>query len=328
MNGLFVHDEMRANGSIHNRALGVMLKSNLITLQPQLQAAIAASFEAEIASGTVDCQGFVKIQAFKMAKNIIVKANSSAFFGTHLANDSAFLDAALRYPEDVVVASEALRFVPSILASKVASFITRRGRAANTLVERLTPIVNDRLNRRHKTTITGDDAMPDLIQLIVDSGSGSNMWTAEKIVQVILGVWFASVHQVAMSVVYALFDLCSHPQYVAPIREEFIKHAGQTDELVALDSFLKESARLNPSDSIAIRRKALVPFYFSDGVHVPAENVICVPLSAILRDPGHYHNAEHFDGLRFCNGSATTTISKFTHSEPSFPLWGLGKRSW
>ena len=57
MNGLNVHDEMKANGSIHHRVLVVLLRSNLTLLQPQLQDAIAASFGEALASKTVNTQG-------------------------------------------------------------------------------------------------------------------------------------------------------------------------------------------------------------------------------------------------------------------------------
>ena len=77
-----------------------------------------------------------------------------------------------------------------------------------------------------------------------------------------------------------------------------------------------------------MRRKALVPYTFSDGTHVPAGNVVCVPLRAILHDSAHYENADDFNGFRFCDKIATESLSKLTDTEPKFPLWGLGKRSW
>lgn len=81
------------------------------------------------------------------------------------AADQDFLDAALRYPNDVFVASETLRFSPPMLARyppilrdapqqtltknrRVADWITRRGEATKILVGRLTPVVQDRLGDR------------------------------------------------------------------------------------------------------------------------------------------------------------------------------------
>ena len=52
---------------------------------------------------------------------------------------------------------------------------------------------------------------------------------------------------------YALYDLCDYPEYLEPLRreKEVQGHAwsGSLDQMPLLDSFLKESARLNPSDS-------------------------------------------------------------------------------
>ena len=50
--------------------------------------------------------------------------------------------------------------------------------------------------------------------------------------------------------VYALHDLCLHPEYVAPLREELEAQYGDFEKtgqgLHLLDSFIKESARLTP----------------------------------------------------------------------------------
>ncbi len=108
----------------------------------------------------------------------------------------------------------------------------------------------------------------DIIQWTVNTMPRQKPWPTEKIVQVIIGLWFASVHQLTMvgvglallswlvsrlnmaqSVVYGLYDLCQNPQYVTPLREEFHSHGGQVSKLVLMDSFLKESARMHPSDS-------------------------------------------------------------------------------
>ena len=83
-----------------------------------------------------------------------------------------------------------------------------------------------------------------------------------------LALWFGSVHQLAMvrgslwsiahywprqSFVYALYDLCDHPEYIDQLRMELRQADGESrnylDGLPFLDSFLKESARLHPSDS-------------------------------------------------------------------------------
>ena len=55
------------------------------------------------------------------------------------------------------------------------------------------------------------------------------------------------------SFVYTLYDLCEHPEYIDRLRKGLAQTEGEwwnsLDSLPFLDSFLRESARLNPSDS-------------------------------------------------------------------------------
>lgn len=57
------------------------------------------------------------------------------------------------------------------------------------------------------------------------------------------------------AIVYALYDLCRHPEYIETLREEIKQHSKEEaagdyyEHMYRLDSFLKESARFSPSDS-------------------------------------------------------------------------------
>ncbi|KAL8655965.1 MAG: hypothetical protein Q9210_000562 [Variospora velana] len=127
--------------------------------------------------------------------------------------------------------------------------------------------------------------------------------------------------------VYAIDALCEHTEYIKPLREEMQQHLGKGEsDMPLLDSFLKEAARLYPSDSIAVRRKALIPFTFSGGIKVKKDEVACVPLRAIMRDPQNYAGGPAFDGFRFVNSDGTKKNSRFADGDAKFPMWGLGRR--
>lgn len=144
MNKLGVDDKMRANGSVHSHVLLVQLKSNFTLLQPQLQGTIATSFAEEIASKAANTQGKITILLLIMMRLTPIRLHRSSGFHNDVleqtitpsldvilvsiettrkrnvllisvAQDPVFLEAAL-YPQDVFIASEALRFMPSILA--------------------------------------------------------------------------------------------------------------------------------------------------------------------------------------------------------------------
>lgn len=332
MAGLEVKDQMSANGSLHSRVLRVVLTSHMSTLRPMLQKVIADVMRDEITSGQMLADDWTSVHSFSMAKNVIRTTNSSVFFGSELSEDPKFLEAAMQYPEDLLFASEVVRLTPSFLKSTTGRIVTRQGRAANTLVKYLAPIVEQRL--MNQTSQSSQPKQLDCIQWLIDTNSRKTPWSVEKIIQVLLGLWFASVHQLAISIVYGLVDLCDHPEYIKALRDEtkdyFLMNRGEVDlnNMPFLDSFLKESARLHPSDSISIRRKVLRPFTFHDGVHVPAGDVVCVPLRAMMYDETNFANAMEFNGFRFVSEDGASNTSKLTDGDTRFPLWGLGRRAW
>ncbi|KAK8932623.1 Ent-kaurene oxidase [Metarhizium anisopliae] len=75
------------------------------------------------------------------------------------------------------------------------------------------------------------------------------------VVHELIAVWFGSVHIASTTACAAIYDLCDRPEYVDILREEIEqtgwealdKAGGQI--LPLMDSFLKESARLNPIES-------------------------------------------------------------------------------
>ncbi|KAL8885607.1 MAG: hypothetical protein Q9192_006618, partial [Flavoplaca navasiana] len=328
MYGLDVKDVMSHNGSLHSRVLRVLLTSHLADLQASMLDKVRAVMADEITSSKIAYDGWTGIKSFRMAKHLIRTANSGVFFGEELSRQSRFLTAALQYPDDLLIASEILRFVPKMVAPLAAPILMRNRRGLKVMVEYLVPMIQGRLN-------DGDSskAKPlDCVQWIIDSNPKREPWPPEKIIQAVLGLWFASVHQPAIQLVYAIDALCKHSEYMEPLREEIQKHLrkGESalpfDEMPLLDSFLKESARLYPSDSISVRRKALSTFTFSDGSEVKKGEVACVPLRAMMRDDENYDEATVFNGFRFVNSDGSKNTSKFADGDRKYPLWGLGRR--
>jgi len=68
-----------------------------------------------------------------------------------------------------------------------------------------------------------------------------------------MSIWYAAVHPTAITLAFAIQDLCLHPEYVPALREEIStqhsRFAQTAQGLPLLDSFIKESARLTPIES-------------------------------------------------------------------------------
>lgn len=233
--------------------------------------------------------------------------------------------------DDLLIASEILRFVPKIVAPLAAPILMRNRRGSQVMVEHIVPMIQRRLE-----AITCGDSPGikplDCVQWIIDSNPKREPWSPEKIIQAVLGLWFASVHQPTIQLDYAIDALCKHPEYTNPLREEIQQNLGKGESALAfdgmplLDRFLKKSARLDPSDSISVRRKALSTSF--DGSEEKKGEVACVPLRAMMRDPENYHEATTVNGFRFVNSEGTKNTSKFAEGDRKYPLWGLGRRIW
>ncbi|PYH86450.1 cytochrome P450 [Aspergillus uvarum CBS 121591] len=354
MNGLEYDDCMSANGTVHQRALQAELRSHLPALTQPLHNCIAQALTAEITAHKPQSGEWRAVPIFPMAKRLITATNALVFFGPEVSSDQVFLDAALEYPEHLMETAEALRLLPAWAAPFAAPYLMRRHRALKILLDRLTPVVEARI--RNTTTTTASEHA-DCIQFFVNAAARKNKqheWPAQRIIQVLLGVWFASVHQPAMCLFYALDDLCLHPEFTSALRDEVRATILTTTTSIAqqpeinpthlplLTSFLKESARLHPTDSISLRRKVLQPFTLNDGTTLAKDDVACIPLRPILRDPELYPDPHTFNPYRFIittpnnpgkleedNPTPTTrtTSSEFTDADVTFPIWGLGKRA-
>ena len=152
-----------------------------------------------------------------------------------------------------------------------------------------------------------------------------------------------------------------HPEYIDLLRSEIESQSSldyhSLENLPLLDSFMKETSRLNPVDAgkpynergnlyvnlimtcvVGVRRKALRPYTFSDGgPHVPIGNIVCVPQYSILRDETNYPRATAFDGFRFMSATLpssnagskpTQRTSRFTDVTETYPVWGYGSWAW
>ncbi|KAK0516452.1 hypothetical protein JMJ35_001055 [Cladonia borealis] len=336
MDGFEVLEESVTGTSLQHRVLRTLLTANLLTLHAGLQRKISESFDGEIYSSSLTPNSdWTTLRTFPMAKNVVRTATSFAFFGEQLSNDPVFLDAALQYPESVFMAAEALRYVPDFLAPTVVSWITQNHRASKVLVERLTPVIDARTGPRELHDLPPPKPN-DCLQWIIDAAPRKNPWPTSKLIQITLGLWWASIHQLSMTLTNALYDLCEHVDYIDVLRDELGRCTmeGRPNDLPLMDSFLKESARLHPADTVSMRRKALSPYTFKDGLHIPTGSWVCAPSRAMMRDPANYVNPASFDGFRFVDKTtmdrhacSITSISKYTDTEPKFLFWSHGRRA-
>ncbi|GLA74925.1 hypothetical protein AtubIFM55763_006177 [Aspergillus tubingensis] len=328
----FQHNDIDPNNDIAKRVIKVLLRINLPQIQQGLQPLIQDLIKQELTDR--DSDGWSQASGFTLAKHLVTRINNHVLLGSKLASDPAFEDAVNRYLQDVVVTMELCRHLPSFLVPLVAPAMMRWSGAMHFIGRAVTAEVEDRV----KSNSTSQDPSPcDGIQWVIDSSKTPEQRTVSRLAQQIIAILFASVHQMAAALVYAMYDLCLHPEFIEPLREE-IEHARSVtsyedhfDRLPLMDSFLRESARLSPLDALSIQRVALSPYTFADGTHVPTGNLVAVPQEAIMQDPEHYPDPKKFDPYRFlavdeADGSVRA-FPKYTDVHWNYPFWGSAKKA-
>ncbi|QSZ32315.1 hypothetical protein DSL72_001889 [Monilinia vaccinii-corymbosi] len=137
-----------------------------------------------------------------------------------------------------------------------------------------------------------------------------------------LTVSLAAIHTTSITISHLLYDLATYPEHVAPLREELEsviaehKAAGgngklskvELTKLWKLDSFIKESQRINPPILVQMRRYLTSPLALPSGHILPPGTFCGVDAQTTNRTVPYYEASpithqqapfDKFDGFRF-----------------------------
>ncbi|KAI0124122.1 cytochrome P450 [Xylariales sp. AK1849] len=144
----------------------------------------------------------------------------------------------------------------------------------------------------------------------------------------------ASVHSIALTTLSVLLDFVDRPDVLADVRYEisqvYAEHGGWTRQSLAalrlLDSFMKESQRLNNFQYNTMQRMALVDYTFKDGLRIPAGTSIVIPSRLVGRDPEIHADAAQFDAQRWkrLREQGDATKFHFASLQDDMLPWGSG----
>ncbi|KAK1960821.1 cytochrome P450 [Colletotrichum sublineola] len=120
----------------------------------------------------------------------------------------------------------------------------------------------------------------------------------------------ASIHSSSASTLSFVYDLLDRPDVMDDILKEIRSVRGaksgssewtkrDLDQLIKLDSFMKESQRYYPAGLVAVQRSNARPYTFSDGLTIPANTQCCFLNYELNHDPEVYEDPETFDPYRF-----------------------------
>ncbi|KAH6644885.1 cytochrome P450 [Boeremia exigua] len=291
----------------------------------------------------------------QVVRECVAQTCAIGFFGEELANDKEFMKAAEDFIDRTVYIAEAARILPGFFGRLVVKFLESYFSSQHVLFNALEAVAQRRIEE-HALGAQGHaipehkDCIQYIMELTMDSKPSqcilTGPWAAGRITHELMALWFGAVHTMAMVTTFAIRDASMNPEYLDVLRSELESPAYEQWEATGagmpfLDSFLKESARLNPLDNVSTRRKALQPMTLSDGTHAKAGEWFATPLAAMLKDAGNWAEPLEFHGFRHVAPEHLATLennSQFSSPEPEkaalltdvskWQTWGTGRMAW
>jgi len=270
--------------------------------------------------------------------------------GPELSRDEAWLSTMVGFLDDLFAGGWELKSWPPALRPFVARGfvpgIRRVWKQQARARARLVPVIMQRRKAETEALAAGEkwERPNDLLQWMTDNAAKTRPRKSDVFVaDLCLVVGFGALHASGVTLTNALFDLAAMPEYADMLRHEY-REAKQKWEatmanelallgsLTKLDSFLKESQRMNPTTLTAFSRQVLKPLTLSNGVHLSKGTHILIPSSMLSWDPDLYPSPDKFDGLRFYERRKAATSgaanrNQFTSYSPEQLHFGFGRQA-
>ncbi|KAK6967074.1 cytochrome P450 [Favolaschia claudopus] len=285
------------------------LTRNLHARFPDVRDEIVSAFD-----DVLHLQGdeWKAITALPAVMDIVARASNRLFVGLPLCRDKTYLDNNVRHTIDIIKSAAIISLFPEPWRPYVGPWISSRERSNVRASKFLRPLLEERLAKECELGRNWEGKPNDFISWLLETAQDEDR-TVEYLSLRILATNMGALHTSSMAFTHACFDLTTHPEHFFPMREEaerVVQAEGWTkfalDSMVLIDSFFRESQRLNPAGPLIMQRRVVSPtgFCFSDGTVLPQGAFLSVASKAAHYNPGNHEDLTTFDGFRFARERA------------------------
>ncbi|KAG1779675.1 cytochrome P450 [Suillus placidus] len=323
-----VDDTLDINvGSPDHDLLAELLKShiarNATKICGEVQDELLTSLENVLGNESDD---WTSIPALGTVSRIMVQTWQRFFVGYPLCRNSEWCSLVAKIHKDVAILSVIRRLVPSW----TFPFFVRMASNLDANVDRATmlsgPAVEACISEADEYSVPKQQRIDFLARLVRRSAGEDSL--LRNLMTRLLGFTIAVASTPSNTFTHALYHLATDPEVAQALRDEvdsIVQRDGWNIQSVAkmskIDSFLRESARINGVSSLGFFRQAMRDFTFSDGTLLPKGCFIAVSLPPFHRDSTVYEAPDEFRPFRFSDNleHGMTTIT------PQWLFFGYGK---
>ncbi|KAJ7302011.1 cytochrome P450 [Mycena albidolilacea] len=307
-----------ADNPYHRQTIRTSLTRNLHTRFPDVRDEIICSFNDNL---RLQGSEWISLPVLPTTMSIVSRVSNRLFVGLPLCRNEEYLANNIRHTTDVVRSGTIISLFPE--------FLRPQEKSNAKALDFLGPLLEERLAKEREFGPDWDGKPNDLISWLLELAEG-NQRTPLDLTLRILGMNMVAIHKSSIAFTHAIFDLTTHPEHLLSMREEaerVVKEEGWTkaalNSMVKIDSFLRESQRLNPTGprtcpfNLFVRRVVSKDgFRFSDGTVLPQGAFLSIAARPAHFDPfyiANYENPATFDGFRFARERA----EHISHYDPN-----------
>ncbi|KAM5437369.1 hypothetical protein McanMca71_001018 [Microsporum canis] len=258
-----------------------------------------------------ECRDWTPITIQPKILRIVALVTGRVFVGPELNRNEEWLHTSSNFMMDIYIAGSALYKYSHFMRPFAARFLVpeiRKVWSHQATAKRLfVPIMEQR--RSNEVSKPGYQKPNDMIQWLMDNNAKEDKpRTFAELANLHLLVCFAALHTSTLALTHILFDLAARPEYLEPLREEkcAIERAScgtwsksNYNKMVKMDSFMKESQRLNPPSLLTYSRLVLKEFTLKNVLKITPGTYILAPAGLVSLDNDIWESADEFRGFRF-----------------------------
>ncbi|EOO01012.1 putative cytochrome p450 protein [Phaeoacremonium minimum UCRPA7] len=285
-----------------NKAITGGLNPTLGEYVPVLHALIIKHMKSVV--GEFD--NWEEIRVHERVLKLVTRVSSRAFYGSSTTDSDEWLGIAYGYLGAVIATIRLLKTIPPVLRP-VVHFFSPQKKAIKKQFKEASKFVTETIQLRRQLGGIQLDSPPSLFDHLT---TGKNVIYAEDIdAQTLHQMTLIAVGNstTVSSAIQAVYDLIDRPEHIPALLEEiqraerdengFLTRSG-LQEMRFMDSFLKESFRLNGSGITTFARASIEDVTLKDGIFIPKGTKIEIAAGAIDRDPNKWPNPLSFDATR------------------------------
>jgi len=285
------------------------IRANLTPSLVRLNPAIAEEVDAALKLELPPCDAWTRVNIYKKLLRIVAFVSGRVFIGPELCHDEVYVDAAINFTLDLMAAREAIQGIRPWLRRWKVPFLPEMKKLEQRRAEArafLQPLINARRKARGDADYQRPD---DMLQWLMDNQDGKfGVMGDRELADNQLGLSFAAIHTTTLTSTNAFYNLAVHPEMADVLRDEIktvlaenggVFTSAALQSMKKLDSFLKETLRMDPTSLGGFERMVLKPVTLSNGQVLPAGVRIETSAYGVTQDGSVFADPDRFDGLRF-----------------------------